>query len=256
MKKITILFAALLLTVGVSFAQHGGHGGGGFSRGGGGGSFRSSGTSSFRSSGTSSFRSSGASFRRISSPRSTAGIHGVYRGGYVGSPRANYGAGSYRGNYGYRGSYGYYGGHYGGYYGGRGYYGGGYWGWPYYGFGLGFGLGFGWPYYGYGYPYYSSPYYYGNGGYYDNGYYDDAPAQSQNNQNNAAPQNGNPLPPENSYNEKGEGSYYNNDTIYTQKPEPGSTRTDSQGRKWIEAHWKHTDEGWVWIEGYWKKQQQ
>jgi len=38
-----------------------------------------------------------------------------------------------------------------------------------------------------------------------------------------------------------------------QKPTP-EPRTDAQGRKWIEPHWKHTDEGWIWIDGYWKKQ--
>ncbi len=175
-----------------------------------------------RGGGGGSFRNSGFS-RGVVYNRSVAGVHGYagYRGGYYG---------------GYRGGY------YGGY---RGYYG----GWPYFSLGLGFG----WPYY-YGYPYYSPYYsypYYGNGyGYDDSGYYD-APQPSRN-----APPQGSAQPPlENSYNEKNDGGYYNNDTIYSRKPAPAGPRTDAQGRTWIEPHWKHTDEGWIWIEGYWKKQQ-
>ncbi|HVM86787.1 MAG TPA: hypothetical protein VMT76_01275 [Puia sp.] len=227
MKKITFIITVLLLFAGGAEAQRGRSGG--FSRGGG-GSFRSGGLS----------RGGGSSFSRSGSfSRANIGVLSGSRGSY---------RGGYRGNYsGYRGSYGYRGGNYyhgGGYYRGGRYYSNyyGYWGWPY------FSLGY-YPYYYYGYPYspyYSYPYYDYSSSY----YYDDPPVQD-----NAVPNESTAPPMDESYNANNDGGYYNNDTIYSQKPPTPGPVSDAQGRTWIKPHWKHTDEGWIWIEGYWKKQQ-
>jgi hypothetical protein len=146
--------------------------------------------------------------------------------------------GGFRGG-GFRGGYGFHGGgYYGGGYGYRGY------GGAYFGLGLGLGLGYyynpyyyGYPYYGYpAYPYYSYP-----------PAYEEVPQQQRN-------------APADSYRDNSGSGYYNNDTIYSQKPStlgPGPTDNgnNSSSRKWVAAHWKHTDEGWIWIDGYWKNQQ-
>jgi hypothetical protein len=149
------------------FAQHGGHGGGGFHGGAGG------------------FHGGGG-----------GGFHGGAVGGFHGSMGPAYG----RGHYGYSGGRYYGGGYRGGrYYGARsGYYGwhggyhgwrGGYWGYPRYGYGWGFGFGFGWPWWGYPYAYGYSPWY---APYYSPYSYDDpgycAPG-------NPCPNNGNDNPP-------------------------------------------------------------
>jgi len=141
-------------------------------------------------------------------------------GGFHGGGYAYHGGG-YRGGYGY-GGYRNYGG-------------------LYLGLGLGWGLGYYYnPYYYYGYPYYGYPNYY-----YPPAYQQAPPPESN--------------PRDDSYNGSGNrGGYYNNDTIYSQKPAtPGPGPTENNGspsRQWIPAHWKHTDEGWIWIDGYYKNQ--
>jgi hypothetical protein len=142
--------------------------------------------------------------------------------------------GGFRGGFG-RGGYGYHGG-----YGYR------YFGGAYLGIGLGLGLGYYYSPWSYGYPYYN-PYYYPYSPY--SPYYSEPPAYEE-----APPQS---RPPANSYNDKENGGYYNNDTIYSQKPTtpgPGTSGNGNSSRAWVPAHWKHTDEGWIWIDGYWKNQ--
>lgn len=99
-----------------TFAQRGGHGGGGGFHGGVAGGFHAGGGGHYG----------------YASGHSYAGYHG---GGYYGRP----------GSYGWHRGYGWHGGSYGWH--------GGYWGYPHYGWGWGFGFGFGWPYWGWGWGY-------------------------------------------------------------------------------------------------------
>lgn len=184
MKKRTFVQILCIISVFVGlgflplpvFAQHGGHGGGGFH--GGAGGFHGGGAQSF---------------------------HGGAVGGFHGSMGRAYGGG----HYGYSG-----GRYYGGYRGGRyygwhgGYHGwyGGYRGYPRYGYGWGFGFGFGWPWWGYPYAYGYSPWYapnYSPYSYYDpsdcapgypcpNNGNDDPPSYKGN--NDPAPPNSRPKP--------------------------------------------------------------
>jgi hypothetical protein len=112
-----------------TFAQRGGHGGGGGFHGGAAGGFHAGVAGRFHAAGGGHYGYTGG--------HSYGSYHG---GGYYGG----------HGGYGWRG--GYYGWH------------GGYWGYPRYGWGWGFGFGFGWPYWGWGwgYPYGFgySPWYY------------------------------------------------------------------------------------------------